>query len=405
MICRLAITVFITVLCSAAITACGGGDAASEQGAQAPAPPPTLPASPVGAGDLKAVVGLGTVSAASVAQALAQQDADTRGQVPLLVPRYAVTSYRIEYTTSDAAGQPVRASGLVSVPVKPPGSASPLLSYQHGSIFRDAQAPSNNAVSSEIAVVLASLGYIVLAPDYVGFGASRGTPHPYLLSGPSAAAVIDFWSAARTWRSQAGVLDNGQLFLAGYSEGGYVTLATHRALQWSASPWLSTLRLVVPGAGPYNVQATLDGLIDVVRQQQPLLGALIDPGFLKYLGGSAQREVRRALLRLLLPEDTDVAYDTRFLDRFLADDAQAIARDSNVHDWSPALPVRFFHGRDDQTVPYRSATTTLQAMQLRGAASRVSLTDCPAVPASHLGCVAPYLDFLLQQLTPVARDL
>lgn len=71
----------------------------------------------------------------------------------------------------------LRASGLVSVPVKAAGARNPVLSYQHGTIFRDIEAPSNNAVASEVAVVMASLGYIVLAPDYVGFGASKGT-HP-----------------------------------------------------------------------------------------------------------------------------------------------------------------------------------------------------------------------------------
>ena len=39
-------------------------------------------------------------------------------------------------------------------PQKPAGAKSPLLSYQHGTIFRDAEAPSNNAVASEVAVVL-----------------------------------------------------------------------------------------------------------------------------------------------------------------------------------------------------------------------------------------------------------
>ena len=87
--------------------------------------------------------------------------------------------------------------------------------------------------------------------------------------------------------------DNGQLFLTGYSEGGYVTMATHRALQASASPHLQQLRMVVPGGGPYNVQTTMDGLVDLVRQEQPVIGALINPGFLRYLGGSVQREVRR----------------------------------------------------------------------------------------------------------------
>ncbi len=344
---------------------------------------------------------LGRVSAADIAKSLTAAGAGGAG----VVPAYDVTSYRLEYLTTDADGQVVRASGLVSVPIKAAGAASPLLSYQHGTIFRDAEAPSNNAVASELAVVLSSLGFIVLAPDYVGYGASRGTPHPYLLAEPSAAAVVDFLVAAETWRRNDGVRDNGQLFMAGYSEGGYVTMAAHRALQRANSPLLQKLRLVVPGAGPYDVQGTLDGLLRMIREEQPVLGALIDPGLLRYLGSSLRRELREEILEHLLPDDADVVIDTRFIDFFLADDLGAIARIANVHEWTPDLPVRLFHGRDDRTVPYASSANTLLTMQLRGAGDRVSLTDCPALPSTHLGCVPAYLSFMLGQLAAQAQDL
>ena len=214
----------------ASLAACGGGSDSGDDTvieAPPPGPPPTLER----AGRLESSTPLGAIPAADIAAALAAKEP----LVQDVVPRYAVNSYRLEYLTTDADGREVRASGLVSVPQKSAGGKSPVLSYQHGSIFRDAEAPSNNAVASEVAVVLASLGYIVLAPDYVGFGASRGTPHPYLLSAPSAAATVDFLTAARTWRGQANVADNGQLFLTGYSEGGYVTMAAHRAMQASGS--------------------------------------------------------------------------------------------------------------------------------------------------------------------------
>jgi pimeloyl-ACP methyl ester carboxylesterase len=381
----------------ATLAACGGG---SDSATNGPLPEPTP--TPERSGQLESASPLGTISAADIATALADEESLAEG----VVPRYSVASYRLEYLTTDADGKEVRASGLVSVPQKPAGSKSPVLSYQHGTIFRDAEAPSNNAVASEVALVLASLGYIVLAPDYVGFGASKGTPHPYLLSAPSAAATADFLTAARTWRSQANVADNGQLFLTGYSEGGYVTMATHRALQAGGSPHLQQLRLVVAGAGPYNVQTTMDGLVDVVRNEQPLIGALINPGFLRYLGGSVQREVRRLLLRALIPGDADVAYDTRFIDRFLADDVRALGDISSVYDYKPNVPVRLYHGRNDRTVPYASSVTTLRAMQNRGAGDLVSLTDCRAQPvAGHLECVPPFITFMLGQLAPVAQDL
>ena len=44
-------------------------------------------------------------------------------------------------------------------------------------------------------------------------------------------------------------------------------------------------------------------------------------------------------------------------------------------------------------------------MQGLGAGSLVSLTDCTAVPSSHLGCVPDYLLYLLGQLAGVALDL
>lgn len=50
--------------------------------------------------------------------------------------------------------------------------------------------------------------------------------HPYLLAAPSAAAVIDLLTAAKYWRQTQRILDNKQLFLAGYSEGAYVSMAT-----------------------------------------------------------------------------------------------------------------------------------------------------------------------------------
>ncbi|WP_370627878.1 alpha/beta hydrolase family protein [Acidovorax sp. sif0715] len=383
----------------ALLAACGGGGTEEPgDGGNPPAPPPA----PVRSGQLESAAALGTVPTADIAAALAAKESLAQD----VVPRYSVASYRLEYLTTDADGKEVRASGLVSVPQKPAGAKSPVLSYQHGTIFRDAEAPSNNAVASEVSVVLASLGYIVLAPDYVGFGASKGTPHPYLLAAPSAAATADFLTAARTWRGQANVADNGQLFLTGYSEGGYVTMATHRALQAGGSPHLQQLRMVVPGAGPYNVQTTMDGLVDLVRQEQPVIGALINPGFLRYLGGSVQREVRRLLLRALIPGDADVAYDTRFIDHFLADDVQALASASNVYDWKPNVPVRLYHGRDDRTVPYASSVSTVRAMQNRGAGDLAGLTECRARPvAGHLQCVPPFITFMLGQLAPVAQDL
>lgn len=376
----------------AALAACGGGKDGDDPTPVVPDPQP--PVNVQGRGEFLMSTPLATLAAADVAAALKEDGS----RVQNVVPRYDVATWRVEYSTLDGDGNAVRASGLLAVPQTAPGIASPVLSYQHATIFRDAEAPSNNAVPGEVSVVLASLGYIVLAPDYVGFGASRGTPHPYLQAAPTAASVNDFIVATQYWRELNQIKDNGDLYLTGYSEGGYATMAAHRALQAENAPALKNLRMAVVGGGPYDVQATLDGLIDIVRDKNRVLGALISPGFLRYLGGSVQREVRRALLRELLPDDADVVYGTRFLDSFLADDTATIASDSSVFDWLPTVPVALFHGRDDQTVPYASAVHTLEAMQKNGAGDLVSLTDCRAVPAGHVQCVPPFVEFMLGRI-------
>lgn len=379
------------------LVACGGGGGSPSTPAE-PEPPIVRP---VGPGELKEATRLGRITTTEIAQAVRAAG----DRVPEVTPRYAVTTYRLNYLTTDAGGRQLTASALVAVPEKAAGARSPVMSYQHGTLFRDAEAPSNHAVAEEPAVVMASLGYIVLAADYVGYGASKGVPHPYLQSGPAAAAVLDLLTAAKYWRQLNRVADNQQLFLVGYSEGGHATLAAHRALQAGNHAQKAQLVGSVAGGGPYQVQATMDALLGLVADDNPLIAALLRPGTLKSLNSTLRLLVRNQLLKKALPDDADVVFDPSFIDLYLADDSAGLAALSNVHDWAPALPVRLFHGRDDRTVPYASASTTLAAMQARGAGAQVTLTDCAAVPAGHLECVLPYWRYMLDQLARVATDL
>lgn len=389
------------LLLAVLLAACGGDPApapAPERGLIATVPAGT-PA-PTGPGELRAADELGTVTAAAVAEVVATPGV----RVPAIRPVYDVRTLRLSYLTRDGQGREILASGLLALPLKSRGTISPVVSVQHGTIFRDAEAPSNNATATEPAVVMASLGYIVLAADYVGYGVSKGAPHPYLLAAPTAAAVLDLLGAADAWGRRQGVHGNGQLFLVGYSEGGYATMAAHRAMQETPHRFLPALVGSAPAAGPFDVNATLDELLRRVRRENPALALLVEPGLLRFLGSSVRREVRDRLLEALLPDDADVVFQTEFIDRYLADDRKANERDANVHDWRPDAPVRLFHGRDDQTVPFVASQNALDAMHARGAPD-VTLQECVAEPAGHLPCVLPYWSYMLSQMALVVRDL
>ena len=382
------------LLLAAALVACGGGDddpATPEQPPENSAPGALLSGSMVN-----------TITPAQITQAFKDPESHIQGGI---VPRYSVSSYRLNYVTTDKNGAKVTASGLVSVPVKAAGARSPVLSYQHASTFRNNQAPSIKVEAVEPPLVLASLGYIVVSPDYVGFGASYGVEHPYLTSSPSSRAVIDMLSAAQTWRRQAGVADNGQLFLAGYSEGGYATMAAHRAIHQQGGELKTQLQAAVPGAGPYDVQETLDEQLDRVRKLFPPLALLIDPDHLSDASESVRNEVRRLLLRQMVPEDGDVRYQTLFMDRFLADDKAGIAAEHSVHlGWAPSVPVYLFHGRGDLTVPYSAAESARDTLRAAGAPD-VTLTDCTTPEFGHLDCVPEYFRFAVDRMGRLAKDL
>ena len=394
--------------------ACGGGGGGSA--APAPVPPAVPPVvvsppppdseaailAPAGRGELKSATQLASVPMGAIVAAVN----GAGGKITGVAPRYSVSNWRLTYTTADGTGKLITASGLIAVPDKAAGVESPVISYQHGTIFKDIEAPSNALGAAEPTIVMASLGYIVVAADYVGYGASKGTQHPYLLSAPMAAAVNDLLTAARLWRQQSRKLGNGQLFMVGYSEGAHATMAAHRALQAESSLHLANVVASVGGGGPYDVGTSLDRLLARVRDENALLGALVNPGFLSHLGSTVRNEVRRALLKQVIPEDSDVSFQSTFIDNFLADDLAEQERVSNVQSWGPRMPFRLFHGRDDQTVPYKSATVTLQAMLARGAApGNVSLTDCKAIPADHLPCVPPFFTATMGYLAQLARGI
>ncbi len=391
------------VLFASLLAACGGGGDAAR-----PTETRAAVTNPVGAGEFKSATRLAGVPLADIVQAAAVPGSRIQG----VAPRYAVTAYRLTYLTVDGNGREVLASGLVAVPEKGPGRLSPALLYQHGTIFKDAEAPSNAIVAGEAPIAIASLGYIVVAADYVGYGASRGTSqHPYLLSAPTAAAVNDLLRAAHFWHdtqgAAAGAQCNGQLFMLGYSEGGYATMAAHRAQQASASPYLPHLVASVTGGGPYHVGVTMDVLLRRIKDENVLLGALINPGFLRRLGETIRNEVRRQLVKALIPDDADVSFQTVFIDNFLADDIDAMERMSNVHAWAPQRAMRLFHGRDDRTVPYTAATVTLQTQMERGAnPALVTLTDCSVMPSTdHLPCIPQFFTLATAYLGTLAADL
>lgn len=193
-------------------------------------------------------------------------------------PKCGIDFLHLAYNTVGAAGEPTTASAALMVPtgLDPACSGTrPLVLYGHGSSF---QRKLNMADLSDLdnegagragtpAALYAAQGYLVVAPNYAGYDSSALNYHPHHIADQQAKDMIDALAAART--ALAGlprpVTENGKLFVTGYSEGGYVAMATHRAMQAAGI----TVTASAPQSGSYAESLDYEALATPGLLDQP----------------------------------------------------------------------------------------------------------------------------------------
>ena len=173
---------------------------------------------------------------------------------------------KMSYDTVGGAGEATNSSGVVMVPKGDSEACSgprPVVLYAHGTnadrnydLAKIIADPSNPA-NSEGMIMLAfyaSQGYVVIAPNYAGYADSALSYHPYVDEVQQSTEMIDALSHVRTYASDIGVELSSKLFITGLSQGGYVAMATHKALQAKGE----TVTASVPVSGPYMISKFLD---------------------------------------------------------------------------------------------------------------------------------------------------
>lgn len=175
-----------------------------------------------------------------------------------------------DYPSEDANGNRLILSGLMWVPFTGGRHlAAPIISFQHGtqvyrpcapsqfdadplSVFsnKDQSGALQAYVECIVGGLMASAGYIVLMPDYPGFGVSFA-PHPFVHTSLGN-SVRDLIIAAHA-RLKGAVTPSNKLFLTGYSEGGYATMAGAKVVAAAGIPVTG----VVPCDGPYDLSGVM----------------------------------------------------------------------------------------------------------------------------------------------------
>lgn len=193
-------------------------------------------------------------------------------QTDLFAPEIeSVIGYKLEYTGIGADSQMHRLSGAMLLPQQLKQLKGIILFY-HYTILDKRNIPSNFnhdnfMLSPQLAVALASAGYLVLAPDFPGFGSDENSVHPYVnfpqenaLSGiyllKAALQSASFQQIIMAESNSVTKQAKLPLFISGYSEGGGYALWVTKFLQDNPSflkQYSLYLAKTIPVVGAYNL--------------------------------------------------------------------------------------------------------------------------------------------------------
>lgn len=318
--------------------------------------------------------------------------------------------HKVTYRTS-LQGKNIKASGLVYLP-KTAGNY-PVMSFQNGTNTVNSDAPSESSGSDNWFMLesLASMGFIVVVPDYIGFGESANLPHPYLHAESTIQSILDMLRAVNelTAEDKVEAKPTKDLYIFGYSQGGWATMQLQREIEKNHSEEFDLVASSC-AAGPYSIGFMNDFIAKSAEYPKPyFLGYLLNsyhslelfPNPLSelfqepyaskipnlYNGTNTGGTINAALttnMANLLTSEFRTGFDTNT--KFSVLKSAFIA--NSVVPWNISTPTRLYHGSADELIPISMSNKMLQDLKTAGTLdSKIELKIIPG--ADHTGGVIP----------------
>ena len=297
---------------------------------------------------------------------------------------YTVDVYDVTYYTQWHDGSQIKASGLYFVPRNVKKGAAELV-YNHGTRVWKGRRKKLGG-EEYFCLAMAMDGYAVALPDYIGLGHGDKF-HLYQVASSLAQASVDMLLAVREINQDCDVKTNGQLFLSGYSEGGYAAMATDKLIQDKYAG-----QLHVTAASPMSGAYDMTGV-----EGKVMFKSYTEPHYLPYLLGS-YNEVYNIVgpnvniiykppydtlipqisnfkhnlddvVDLLPPVPADMLKDT-FVQMYLNDPNFPLiqkVRENNLYDWKPESPMQLCYCDSDEQVTPLNAFVAYDKMKENGA--------------------------------------
>ena len=289
---------------------------------------------------------------------------------------FGYKAYKIIYNT-EYRGKSIEASGLLVLPTgyeAMEGFSLSMVCDAHGTIFANREVPTANFLpnlNSVGAGFSATAGFITIQPDAIGFGQSSDIIHPFMIKEPSADASIDMIQAVIEFARANYLPINGQLFLSGYSEGGYVTMATLKKLEENYSDTIKVMA-AAPMEAPYNMDLMAQGILSSEMMPVPAFPAFVAYSYAHYYETVSLDQLISSTYSTSMPTlfdgtlerveiDTHLTYYTQELFTTSAignyfsnpdDSFKSVMVENSLHNWTPKSKMKLYHCDEDPVIPF-----------------------------------------------------
>jgi pimeloyl-ACP methyl ester carboxylesterase len=312
--------------------------------------------------------------------------------------RHGVIIYKIIYKTT-FQGKSVLASGLVSVPA----GEGPYdqISYQNGTntLHRNAPSKSPERDLYRLIQTVASTGFVISLPDYLGFGESENMFHPYLHKASTVQSVLDMLRAVGELSELRGFGLTNDLYLTGYSMGGWATLQIQYEIENNFRNEFN-LKASAPAAGPYDLTFINKYILEQETYAMPYFLGFMMNSYLQLeemttpvseifeapydsvipvlFTGDKTGEELNARLTINMSELFTENYRLNYATDTTFSSLMNMLEVNSVEPWNISTPTMLIHSTGDELVPYAVTQKTRSDLLLAGTpANRIELVPMP----------------------------
>lgn len=313
-----------------------------------------------------------------------------------------VSKVKLEYWSVDAFNKPIKLSEQLYYNNTYKDIKSIFVS-NHPTTTKNSIVPTGSDPQIEEVLVMCdgTDKCLVVAPDYLGYGSSVSTTHPYMCTTLTARNVVDGILAAMEYIvTQKNNLGKSYRFASdyytwnvGYSQGGAATLAVHKYLETEASQDVRDkirLKKSICGAGPH-LQTYM---FDEMEQYDDMFYSLYIPftidGLMYTFGNTIMRGLKEediytekflnsnllatmraknivaADLNALIANTVGTNGKVNFYDiirpeyrdrssKLYRTIHKALSQLDLLDGWTPTLPIDFYHWTNDEVVPFQES--------------------------------------------------